>query len=30
VIAWIFSIGRMLGFGTAGGVRPALTLAISA
>ena len=26
--AWFYLVGRMLGFGTAGGVRPALTLAI--
>lgn len=26
--AWLYLVGRMLGFGTAGGVRPALTLAI--
>jgi len=28
VTAWLYLVGRMLGFGTAGGVRPALTLAI--
>ncbi len=28
MIEWIFSVGRMVGFGTAAGVRPALTLAI--
>ena len=27
---WVYLVGRMLGFGTAGGVRPALTLAIIA
>jgi uncharacterized membrane protein len=28
VTTWVYLVGRMLGFGTAGGVRPALTLAI--
>jgi hypothetical protein len=28
MMGWIFSVGRILGFGVAGGVRPSLTLAI--
>jgi uncharacterized membrane protein len=28
MFAWLFAVGRMLGFGTAGGLRPALTLAV--
>ena len=28
MFVWLFALGRMLGFGTAGGLRPALTLAV--
>jgi uncharacterized membrane protein len=28
VIGWIFAVGRMVGFGSAAGVRPALTVAV--
>lgn len=28
MFSWLFAVGRMLGFGTAGGLRPALTLAV--
>jgi uncharacterized membrane protein len=28
MIGWIFAVGRMVGFGSAAGVRPALTLAV--